>query len=481
MLIPFPAFEPDRSPFGPAASPWILNCLPVAEGWGSCPKLKEISDALPAECRGAFACQKENGAWQIFAGTATKLYRLDQTDNTWDDVTRLSGGDYAVPLNNQWVFRKFGPYVVAVNGQDAMQKFDIESASNFSAVGGSPPIASGLEVVGDFLVAYNIASEPGRLRWCEINDIEGWTLGENLADYNDIPDLNTIQYIVPTATGAIVCCELGFMSMNAALATQWVFTFALIHKARGVASRYAVVPIGPGDFVYYSYDGFYRGDTPIGGERVDRWFSAFSDSSDIINMAGEIDPFRKIVWFRFKAKNGAYYLLGYNYQLDRWCLSDNQITAMMKVGSPVITNDAMDNYFATIDDIDVPYDSTFWAGGRPSFGGVTPDGKLAYQSGAPAAATMETAILPLGDGQRVMVNGARANTDAVNLSARVSTCDFAGQPLNDRAAVTPSTRTKFIPYRADGRLHKFGLDIPADEAWTFASGIDVQVAAGGMS
>lgn len=481
MAIPFPAFEPDKSPFGPAASPWVLNCLPVADGWGSCPKLKEISNALPADCRGAFACQKEDGSWQIFAGTATKLYRLNQTNNTWTDVSRTSGGNYAVPTNAQWVFRKFGPYVVAVNGQDAMQKFDIESASNFSAVGGSPPIAAGLEVVGDFLVAYNIASEPGRLRWCEINDIEGWTLGENLADYNDIPDLNTIQYIVPSATGAIVCCELGFMNMSSALSTQWVFTFSLIHKARGVASRYAVVPIGPGDFVYYSYDGFYRGDTPIGGERVDRWFSAFSDSSDIINMAGEIDPFRKIVWFRFKAKNSAYYLLGYNYQLDRWCLSDNQITAMMKVGSPVITNDAMDSYFATNDDIDVPYDSTFWAGGRPSFGGVTPNGKLAYQSGAPAAATLETAILPLGGGPRVMVNGGRADTDALNFTAQVATTDFAGQDLNWRDPVTPSARTKSIPFRADGRYHKFRLSIPEEEAWTSAQSIDVPLAAGGVA
>lgn len=480
MNVPFALFEPDKSPFGPA-SPWILNCLPVADGWGSCPKLKEISDALPAECRGAFACQKEDGSWQIFAGTATKLYRLDQTDNTWDDVSRVSGGDYAVPLNHQWVFRKFGPYVICVNGQDAMQKFNIESDTNFSAVGGSPPIASGLEVVGDFLVAYNIASEPGRLQWSEINDIEGWTVGENLADYNDIPDLNAIQAIVPTAAGAVVCCELGFMSMNAALSTQWVFTFALVTKARGVASRYAVVPIGPGDFVYYSYDGFYRNETPIGGERVDRWFSAFSDSSDIINMTGEIDPFRKIVWFRFKTKDSAYYLLGYNYQLDRWCLSDNQITAMMKVGSPVITNDAMDNYFDTIDDIDVPYDSTFWAGGRPSFGGITPAGTLAYQSGANAAATLETAVLELGDGNHVFVNKGRAKTDATEFTARVATAGYDGEPLRERAPVSPSARTRMIPFRANGRSHKFGIDIPADHTWTFFSGLKLNGSQGAES
>lgn len=481
MLIPFPPFEPDKSPFGAPASPWVMNCLPVAEGWGSLPKLKEVSNALPSACRGAFACQKEDGSWQIFAGTATKLYRLNQTNNTWTDATRVSGGDYAVQLNRQWVFRKFGPYVVAVNGQDAMQKFNIESDTNFSMVGGSPPIAAGLEVIGDFLVAYNIASEPQRIQWCEINDIEGWDIGENLSDLQDVPDLNTIQYIVPAATGAIVCCELGFMSMNTALSTQWVFTFALIHKARGVAARYAVVPIGPGDFVYYSYDGFYRGDTPIGGERIDRWFSSFSDSAEIVNMQGEIDPFNKVVWFRFKAKDGRYYLLGYNFQLDRWCLSDNQIEAMMKVGNLVITNDAMDNYFATIDAINIPYDSTFWAGGRPSFGGVTPNGKLAYQSGAPAAATLDTNMLALGEGGRVIVNGGRAVTDAINFTVQVATSDYAGQDLIWRDPVSPSARTRFIPLRADGRHHKTRFVIPADESWTFMSGIDLDAAPSGQS
>lgn len=481
MLIPFGPFEPDKAPYNAGSMPWVLNCLPTADGWSFTPKLKEIGAALVATCRGAFSCQREDGSWATFAGTATKLYQFNPTNNTWTDVTRSSGGDYAVPANAQWVFRKFGPYVVAVNGQDAMQKFNIESDVRFSAVSGSPPIAYGVEVVGDFLVAYNIASDPQRLQWCEINNIDAWTLGLNLADYNDIPDLGTIQAVVPTASGAIVCCELGFMSMSAALSTTWVFTFALIHKTRGVACRYGVVTLGPGDFIYYSYDGWYRGETPIGGERLDSWFGGFSDSSDIINVSGQLDPYQKIAWFRFKAKNSAYYLLGYDTQLDRWCLSDNQLSAMIRVGSPVITIDGMDNYFATIDDIDVPYDSTFWAGGRPSFGGITPNGKLAYQSGAAAQAILETNGVAIGNGLRVMVNGGRAQTDATNFTVAVATKDFHGQDSNWRTGVSPSSRTRFIPLRADGRLHAFRVTIAADAAWTVFTNLEVDTAAGGKS
>lgn len=480
MNVLFPPFEPDKAISNPAGAPWVLNALPRVDGWGPQPSLQEISTALAADCRGCFSCQKLDGSWVTFAWTTTKAYRLNSSTNTWVDVTRTSGGDYAVPLNNMVVARKFGPYVISANGADVLQVFNVETPSTaFANLAGTPPIARGLEVIGDFLVAYNIVGETGRLQWCEINDITGWDAGENLSDYNDLPDLGPIQYIVPSASGGIVCCALGFMSMIFALESQWVFTFALIHKARGVSSAYAVVPIGPGDFIYHSFEGWYRGDASIGGEKIDRWFSSFANIAEIISMQGGLDPYGKIAWFRFKSKNSTYFLLGYNYLLDRWCLSDNQLIAMMRIGSPIITNDTMDAFFATIDDIDVPYDSTFWAGGAPAFGGITNNRKLAYQSAAPAQATFETANLEFGGGMRTMVNGGRAMTDSVDITAEIATSDYRGGAFTWRPAVVPSARTKLIPFRADGRQHKVRITVPAASSWTYVQGLDVSVAAGG--
>lgn len=482
MNIAFPAFEPDKASANPNAAPWILNALPRADGWGPMPSQQEISAALIGDCRGAWSFQKNDGTWVTFIWTTTKAYRLNPTDNTWTDVTRSSGGDYAVPLNNQVVARKFGPYVVAANGYDVLQVFDIEGVTTrFSALAGSPPICRGLEVIGDFLVGYDIVGQRGRLQWCEINNITSWNVGQNLSDYNDLPDLGQIQYIVPTANGGIVCCRDGFMSMNFALTTDWVFTFSLIHKSRGVAAPYAVVVIGPGDFIYYSYEGWYRGDAPIGGERLDRWFSSFADSLEISNMQGALDPYGKVAWFRFKAKDGNFYLLGYNFQLDRWCLAGNQFQAMMKVGSPIITIDGMDAFFATIDDIDVPFDSTFWSGGTPAFGGITVDRKLAYQSADAAQATFETALISINGTGRITVNGGRAITDCVDFTAEIATADYHGGELRWRSPVQPSARTKHISFRADGRLHKVRITLPEGAAWTYMQGVDVDGAPGGSS
>lgn len=480
MNIPFPPFEPDRSPYNPNAAPVVLNALPHSEGWRPMPSLQEISTALASECRGAWSFQKNDGSWVTFAWTTTKAYKFNPTDNTWTDVTRTSGGDYAVPLNNQVVARKFGPYVIAANGVDVLQVFDIEGATtNFSALGGNPPIARGLEVIGDFLVAYDISGNRGRLQWCEINNVSGWTVGQNLSDYNDIPDLGQIQYIVPTTTGGIICCRDGFMTMSFALETTWVFTFSLIHKARGVAAPYSVVPIGPADFIYYSHEGWYRGDAPIGGERIDRWFFSFSSSPDLIKMQSALDPYAKVAWIRFKGKDSKSYLLGYNFMLDRWCLADNQFQAMMKVGSPVITNDGMDAFFATIDDIDVPYDSTFWAGGSPAFGGINNDRKLAYQAASSAQATFETSLISVNGKDRVMVNSGRAITDNINFTSEIATADYHGGPLEWRTPVTPSPRSKQLPYRADGRLHKVRVTVPAGAAWTYMQGVDIDGGPGG--
>lgn len=482
MNIPFGPFEPDKATSNPGSSPWILNALPRADSWGPQPSLQEISDALGAPCKGCFSCQRMDGAWATFAWTAKKAFKLDPTTNTWQDVTRTSGGDYDVPLNNLVVARKFGPYVITANGFDELQVFNVETPSAaFSNLGGNPPRARGLEVIGDFLVAYNMVGEPGRLQWCEINDVTGWTIGQNLSDYNDLPDLGSIQYIVPFSGGGIVCCSLGFMSMNFALNTNWVFTFALIHKARGVSSAYAVVPIGPGDFIYHSYEGWYRQDNPIGGERVDRWFTAFSNTTEIINMQGALDPYGKVAWFRFLAKDDAYYMLGYNFLLDKWCLSDNQLSALMRVGNPFVTIDGMDALFPTIADIDIPYDSTFWVGGSPAFGGVSADGKLAYQAADAAKAVFETSSIALGGGmERVLVNGGRAATDSVSYSAEIATADYSGGALTWRLPVSPSARTKSIPFRADGRHHKVRFTIPPGSVWTFMQGVELNTVSGGL-
>src|SRR5690606_31673123 len=115
-----------------------------------------------------------SGTIATFAGTATKLYRFNETDLIWDDVTRASS-DYSSSF--RWVMKQFGDRVLATNGTDPIQKFDLSSDSEFTNLDGSPPVCRSLIVVGDFVVALGIDGAPDTVRWCGINNTEKWEIG----------------------------------------------------------------------------------------------------------------------------------------------------------------------------------------------------------------------------------------------------------------------------------------------------------------
>src|SRR5688572_9327805 len=125
MIIPFPPFEPDKSQFDIAASRNVVNALPVANGWGPMPGLSEVSQALPAECRGSVYVRTASGTYKIIAGTATGLYELNTTDFSWTDISGPSA-PYAVPLNDSWTFTRFGDRLIAHNLANAIQVYDVD-------------------------------------------------------------------------------------------------------------------------------------------------------------------------------------------------------------------------------------------------------------------------------------------------------------------------------------------------------------------
>jgi hypothetical protein len=86
---------------------------------------------LPARCVGAIAFARTSaGGWLIFAGTATKLYKFQS--NAWVEVTRVSGGDYTVSVDDYWSFVQFGSKLLATNINDNLQVIDVDSgATNF--------------------------------------------------------------------------------------------------------------------------------------------------------------------------------------------------------------------------------------------------------------------------------------------------------------------------------------------------------------
>ena len=91
MLFPFGEYRPDVSDFRVPSTRTLVNVLPRADGYGPFADLTNLTGALAAPCRGLFFARKADGTVVIFAGTSTGLYRLNNTDYTWIDVSRTPG------------------------------------------------------------------------------------------------------------------------------------------------------------------------------------------------------------------------------------------------------------------------------------------------------------------------------------------------------------------------------------------------------
>lgn len=488
VKIPLSPFEPDKASYNIAAADAVVNALPVADGWGPMPSLDEVIPVDPEVgagsvetidgCTGAFHARAASGTLATFAGTATKLYRFNETNLIWDDVTRTSS-DYSSSF--RWVFLQFGDRVLATNGTDPIQKFDIASDAVFDNLAGSPPTCRSLIAVGDFVVALGIDGSPDLVRWCGINNTEQWVEGEDGAGSQVMPSGGDVMSGISLSDGAVILMRSAIRSMRFALESGWIFVFADVTTERGLAAPYACAQIGQDDFVYYSPSGFYRGNTPIGSERVDKWFSETIDTDYIEDMECSVDPFRQVVLWRFRARDSKNYLLGYNWMLDRWFYSDIEFQALSTVVTPSITIDGMDKYFDTIDEIDVPFDSRFWQAGQPTFGGISTTGRLAFMSGDNLATDLYTAQVSPADPDRFFANGARLDSDTTDYTMSLGTADYKGQAISWRDPITPSSRTRFCGIRGDGRMLKMKVSIPSGAVWKTATTIELMGERAGFS
>lgn len=232
-----------------------------------------ITEALPSECRGYIYVRTAAGVNRCIACTQTGIYRLDTTNNTWDDIGGPSSPYSGPGEQESWTLTRFGKYLVIHNYNDPIQVYDIELDTAVSDLGGTPPQAKYSWVSGDFLVLgyLNETGGQSRVRWSEINDIGSWSLGENGADFQDLPEGDEVMAGFGAQGGFVVMQRRAMQFFQFAPASGYTFTRTVINASAGTISPRSVVPVGPGLFFFLSEDGFFAGTDrkPIGAERVD--------------------------------------------------------------------------------------------------------------------------------------------------------------------------------------------------------------------
>ncbi|HEY1544977.1 MAG TPA: hypothetical protein VGG01_21475, partial [Xanthobacteraceae bacterium] len=324
-LVPFGEYRPDISDYAAAYTDQVANALPRGDGYGPMQDFAAYSAGLPGACRGFFKAIKTDGSTAIFAATATKLYQLNNTNQTWSDVSLGAGSYSAVSASDQWQFVQYINFVIAVQANVAPQFFDLTSSTAFGNLAGAPPQARYIAVVGDFVVLSGLLNNPYRVQWSGLGDPTNWTNTTNSSNFQDLPDGGIVRGVAGGEFGNIFQ-DTAIRRMIYAPGSPVIFQIERISDDRGLYAPYSLIRSGDRIF-FLGAQGFQQMDpggypAAIGKERVDRTFFADLDKGNLQLVLGASDPKNNRVFWAYKSNAGAAArfdkLLVYDYVLARF-------------------------------------------------------------------------------------------------------------------------------------------------------------------
>jgi hypothetical protein len=415
------------------------------------------------------------GSYSIFAGSRTKLYKYSA--GAWVDVTRLAGGDYNVASGHAWSFAQFGSYLYATHVGDVLQRISVDAGANFAAVAGSPPQASHVSVIGDFLVLAGLSTDGAAIQWSAVGDPTGWTVGTNLSDTQSFPEGGLVVGMAGGEVGYVMQ-DRTVRSMNFLQGDiTTIFSFSRIEDKKGCIAGSGFVTVN--QTVYFlAEDGFYsislsQGLNPIGHNKINNWFLDNSDPARRGQVRAFAVPNKPIVMWAFHSSSSSTTydrLLIYDWSLRRWTYAIVSAQIWATLASPGVTLDEdLDALDALLDSLAPSLDSSAYIGGRPVIGAIDPAGYLSFLQGNNLAATFDTAEKHLVPAQRAFVNQFYPLIDASGVTVKAGTRERLQNAVTWGDAKSLES-TGSCSMDSSGRLHRFRISTTAGEDWTHAMG-----------
>lgn len=489
MDLPVAEYAPDQPPLDTGITRNLLNVIArTKRSVGPCNSLQAGTDALDARCQGAASMRGSDGTIKTFGATATKIYT--QNGTAWDDATRLAGGDYAVPDFLFAEFVKFGDLAIYANGVDVLQKFAISTDTDFTLLGGTPPIGRHLGVWGDYLVVGNISTNNAQIRWCDTDDVETWTGGNSGSQV--IPDGGQVMKVC-NAPMQVVLLERAVHRFTDVGAGD-IFQRRQISSESGCASSGSVGQF-QGMVFYLSREGFVlltdAGFTPIGAQRVDETFWADVNRDYLHLITATCDPISKLyrVCYPGPGSTVCNRMLIYNWEIDRWTPAQYTIEYLRRAHTEVgLSLEDLDaRYPGGLETIPISLDSpVFNSTPQETLAAFNSDHKLGVFDGAPLLARIEGVKGQAIPGQKAKIIDARAHCDGGTAAQHKLRLVIHDDKLNDAERLTDQVtqratgRFPFASKRTKGRFHAPQHEIEAGASWTHFQGWDFNATAAGQ-
>jgi hypothetical protein len=429
-------------------------------------------------CRGYFTARNpSDGSIAIFAGSATCLYKLNNTTLKWEDVSKGAVAYTTLSSTEHWQFAQYGSVVIAVNGNNAPQAFTVGTSTVFADLAGSPPASRYVAVVARQLVLTGQTSQPRRVSWSDVDDITQWTAGTNFANRVDLPDGGITRGVAGGEFG-LIFQEGVIRRMVYVPAATPSFQIERVTEDEGLYAPYSIVRSG-GRVAFISQKGFQEyipgaGLNPIGKERIDRTIMADIDGTKLFLCIGSNDPSSTKYFWAYKSAASSDTeafdkVIAYDYALKRWSptvdTNGEYISTMIKPG---VTLDALDDVSGSIDDLGSTLDSIEVAL-TSRLSAFTTDHKLGFFDGDNAEAVLETP--EYGGPGRSFIRGFDVRTDATSVygSLRYRSTPNAVLSETDESEIN---ERGFCPLRVDTKLARARVRIPAGELWNYVMGVE---------
>ena len=481
MIANLGPWRPDVAGVNEPTTQTALNVLPAPNGFRPMASYAGLTDALVADCAGAYGVRSTDNAPATFAGTVTALYKLNSALE-WVDVTKTAGV-YGVPAGDRWSFTLFGNNVIASNSIDPIQTFDLGVATRFSDLAASAPKAKYVATFGDFLLTGNLVvggiAYGNRIQWSGVGDSTFWTIGTNQSDSQDLYSGGPVTGLVGGDT-AYVFQYSQIRRVVYAPGSPEIFQIDVVEQQRGCISPGSIVQVGR-QVYFRALDGFYVLDigagsaSPIDNGKMRRWFRDELKSATDLYVLGGYDPVNRIVKWSFVSTNNSGTIpdkqLIYDLELGEWSHADMVVQGFMTYAGDGQTLESLDS-FGNLDTLPYSLDSAFWNGSGGSHGQFGPDRKLGLLTGPNLAAFVETCDYRVEGGSNVSIVATTPIIDTPSASVALGVSERQGDEVMwDLASAMEATG--ICPQHIAAKYVRAGLYVEAGAEWTLAQNIDV--------
>lgn len=469
-FIPFGKWQPDQPrTWGKPHLRDAKNVRPVTGGYGPAYRIAPLAEALASRPFGACAMRDTQGNVHVFAGDATDLYALEN-DATWDERTRVSGGDYATPTTGFWRFEQWEDYLFATNFIDDLQSLDVTTGGDFAAAAGTPPKCRFLKVFGDFLVAGCLSTNQMGIRWSAYRDPTGWTAGTNLSDQRSFPTDGFVMGLA--ATDMLYVFQQRAIRRGLYVGPPNIIQFERLETERGLLTPGSLCQIGRMIF-FLADDGFYlmKDDAlpvPIGDEHVDEWFRADVNIGALYRMTSAIDPDAKIVSWSYPSNASPLgvpdTVLNYHWTEGKWTYERKPALALFQALTLGYTLEGLDTIAPDIDAFEISLDDPILQGGDLRYAGFDESYRFGVFSGAQLEATLETGDFEVNPGRRAAVKRCLPRIGADDLTVALGSRESVADAIVYKTARAKQASGR-VPVRGNGRYFNAKTVIADTATW----------------